>query len=146
MLPARWSRNNPVDLAGGETRDTIPEVIDALAKHSQFDALIYLGLGIQAAQAHAYRSGGFYPGFGLDRITEFHERQDQRYAEAARVASARHDKPVLVATELVHTDRSYGNTGPLGVRQGGRICHTSAHRAVQALRVLVDYAEYRRSL
>ena len=25
-LPPRWSRNNPVDLAGGETRDTIPEV------------------------------------------------------------------------------------------------------------------------
>ena len=28
-LPPRWSRNNPVDLAGGETRDTIPEVLDA---------------------------------------------------------------------------------------------------------------------
>ena len=26
-LPPRWSRNNPVDLAGGETRDTIPEVL-----------------------------------------------------------------------------------------------------------------------
>ena len=25
-LPARWSRNNPVDCAGGETRDTIPTV------------------------------------------------------------------------------------------------------------------------
>ncbi len=24
-LPPRWSRNNPVDLAGGETRDTIPD-------------------------------------------------------------------------------------------------------------------------
>ena len=26
-LPARWSRNNPVDCAGGETRDTIPTVM-----------------------------------------------------------------------------------------------------------------------
>src|SRR4030095_12813540 len=25
LVPARWSRNNPIDLAGGETRDTIPE-------------------------------------------------------------------------------------------------------------------------
>src|SRR5690606_37800399 len=23
-LPPRWSRNNPIDLAGGETKDTIP--------------------------------------------------------------------------------------------------------------------------
>ena len=27
-LPPRWSRNNPVDLAGGETTDTIPEVLE----------------------------------------------------------------------------------------------------------------------
>jgi len=52
----------------------------------------------------------------------------------------------VTATELVNTDRHYGNTGPRGVREEGRLCHASAHRAVRALRVLVDYAEFRRSL
>ena len=145
MVPARWSRNNPIDLAGGETRDTIPEVLDLLCAHPQVDAVIHLGIGIQAHQAQAFRTGPFYPGFGLDRIVEFHERQDQRYAEAAREASERHGKPVLVATELVHTDRDYGNAGPLAVKAGGRICHPSAHRAVQALAALAEYAEYRRT-
>ena len=28
-IPPRWSRHNPIDLAGGETRDTIPELMDA---------------------------------------------------------------------------------------------------------------------
>ena len=32
MLPPRWSRNNPIDLAGGETRDTIPELLDLTAE------------------------------------------------------------------------------------------------------------------
>jgi len=143
LVPARWSRNNPVDLAGGETRDTIPELLDLLCSHPQVDAVIYLGIGIQAAQAQVFRSGAFYPGYGLDRIVEFHERQDQRYAEAAKAASERHRKPVLVATELAYTDRAYGNPGPLAVREGGRICYPSAHRAVQALRALVEYAEHR---
>ena len=31
-LPPRWSRNNPIDLAGGETRDTIPEVLELVAR------------------------------------------------------------------------------------------------------------------
>jgi len=146
MLPARWSCNNPVDLAGGETRDTIPEMIDLLAGHPAFDSVIYLGVGIQASQAHAFRSGHFYPRFGFDRIVEFHESQDRRYAEAAREASERHGKPVLVATELVYTDEAYRNAGPLAVRQGGRICYASAHRAVETLGALVAYAEYRRSL
>lgn len=145
MLPARWSRNNPIDLAGGETRDTIPELLLLLAGHEAFDAVIYLGAGIQANQAHVFRSGPFYPRFGLERIVEYHERQDRRYAEAALEASAQHAKPVLVATELVHADRAYGNAAPVAVREGGRICYPSAHRAVEAVRVLADYADYRRA-
>ena len=31
-LPPRWSRGNPVDLAGAETRDTIPEVLELVAR------------------------------------------------------------------------------------------------------------------
>jgi acetyltransferase len=126
MVPARWSRNNPIDLAGGETRDT------------------HLGIGIQAASANVLKSGRFYRDHGLERIVAFHERQDRRYAAAAREASERHGKPVLTATELVHTDRRYGNPGPQGVKEEGRLCHPSAHRAVRALRALVDYAEFSR--
>ncbi len=143
LLPPRWSRGNPVDLAGGETRDTIPAALDLLADHPAVDAIIVLGLGIQANQAHAFRSGPFYPGYGLDRIVEFHERQDRRYAEAARSASERSRKPVLVATELVYCDRHYGNAAAVAVREGGRLCYPSAHRAVAALAALATYAEFR---
>jgi acetyltransferase len=146
MLPARWSRNNPIDLAGGETRDTIPALLESIAAHPAFDAVVYLGAGIQANQAHALRSGGFYPDFGIARIVEFHERQDRRYGEAAREVSLRNRKPVLVASELVYADRAYGNAAPLAVRAGGRICYPSAHRAVDALAALCDYAEYRRAV
>ncbi|MBW2240917.1 MAG: acetate--CoA ligase family protein [Deltaproteobacteria bacterium] len=145
MVPPRWSRSNPIDLAGGETRDTIPEVLDLICAHPEVDAVIHLGLGIQASQAEAFRSGEFHPDFGLDRIADFHARQDRRYAQAAREASERHDKPVLSATELVYADRAYGNSGPVGVREEGRVCYPSAHRAVAALRALVEYAEFRRS-
>jgi acetyltransferase len=146
MVPARWSRNNPVDLAGGETRETVPEVLDLLCGHEQVDAVIHLGLGIQAASAEVLASGDFYPEHGLERIVAYHRRQDRSYAAAAREASERHGKPVLSCTELVQTDRHYGNSGPRGVREEGRLCYASAHRAIRALRALVDYAEYRRSL
>jgi len=145
VLPARWSRNNPIDMAGGETRETIPELLDCIVGHDGVDAVIYLGLGIQAAQAHVMKSSPFYPGHGLDRIAEFHERQDRRYAEAATAASAHHGKPVLCATELVYTDRAYGNSAPLAVAESGRLCYPSAHRAVNALAHLCAYAAYRRA-
>jgi acetyltransferase len=144
MVPARWSRGNPIDLAGGETRDTVTEVLDLLCGHPEIDALVHLGLGIQASQADAFRSGPFYPDHGLERISGFHEAQDRRYAIEARDASERHGVPVLSASELVYADRAYGNAGPLGVREAGRVCYPSAHRAVGALRALTRWAEFRR--
>ena len=146
MVPARWSRGNPIDLAGGETRDTIPEVLEQMASHPDVDAIIYLGIGIQAAQGQAFKSGPFYPDHGLERMVEFHERQDRRYALAAAEASERHRKPILVASDLVHTDRAYGNAGPLGVKASGRVAYPSGHRAVLALGQMVRYARYRRRL
>ena len=130
-LPPRWSRNNPVDLAGAETRDTIPEVIDLIAANPDVDALLYLGLGIQSNTAALLRSGGFHPDHGIGRIVEYHERQDARFAVAAAEASDRYDKPVLCATELAVTHPD--NAGPAAVRASGRLCYPSANRAVVAL-------------
>lgn len=145
LVPSRWSRGNPIDLAGGETRETIPTVLDLIARHPDVDAIVFLGLGIQANQAWQLRSGPFFPEHGLERIVEFHERQDRRYAEAAREVSERHGKPILVATELAYADRWYGggNPGPLAVREGGRLCYPSGHRAVAALKALVQHARAR---
>ena len=56
-LPPRWSRNNPIDLAGAETRDTIPEVLELVAAHPAVDAVILLGIGIQSNQARLMRTG-----------------------------------------------------------------------------------------
>jgi len=142
MVPARWSRGNPIDLAGGETRDTIPELLEALCAHPDVDAVVHLGLGIQSGQAGAFRSGEFFPDHGLERIVGYHETQDRRYAEAARDASERHGVPVLCASELAIAEPE--NAGPRAVRSTGRVCYPSAHRAVASLRALCDYAEFRR--
>ncbi len=143
MVPARWSRNNPIDLAGGETRDTIPEVMELVLGHPDVDAMVHLGLGIQAAQARAFETGPFHPDYGIGRIAEFHARQDARYALAAKEASERHGKPAMSATELVFADRD--NAGVRGVREAGRVCYPSAHRAVGALAALVRWSEHCRA-
>jgi acetyltransferase len=141
-LPPRWSRNNPIDLAGGETRDTIPEVLELVASHDDVDAIVYLGLGIQSNQARLMREGRFYPDHGLERIVAYHERQDARFARAAAEISDATGKPILTATELAIA--SPDNPGPATVRATGRVCYASANRAVVALEHLWRYARYRR--
>jgi acyl-CoA synthetase (NDP forming) len=130
-LPPRWSRNNPIDMAGGETRDTVPKVLELAASHPDVDAVIFLGMGIQANQAKLMREGPFWPDHGLERIVAYHERQDARFAEAATAVSEAAGKPILSATELAVT--SPANPAPAGVRDCGRLCYPSANRAVTAL-------------
>jgi acetyltransferase len=141
LLPPRWSRANPIDCAGGETRDTIPTLMRLVAEHDAVDAVVYLGLGIQSNQARLMRDGPFYPGHGLDRIVEYHERQDQRYAETAAQLSDETGKPILTATELAVADPA--NAGPAAVRATGRLCYPSGNRAVAALGHLWRYARFR---
>lgn len=141
LLPPRWSRSNPVDLAGGETRDTIPLVIEKVARHPEVHAVLQLGIGIQSNEARMMRTGAFYPDHGLERIVGFHESQDARYARVAAAVSEATGKPILVATELAVSDPD--NPGPAAVRESGRVCYWSANRAVTALDHLWRYARFR---
>jgi len=143
LLPPRWSRNNPVDLAGGETRDTIPEVLEMIASHPSVDAVIQLGIGIQANQARLMRNGPFYPDHGTERIVAYHERQDARFAHAAADISDATGKPILLATELAVADPD--NAGPAAVRATGRLCYPSANRAVTALAHAWEHTRWRQA-
>ena len=131
QLPPRWSRNNPIDMAGGETRDTVPAVLDLVAGHPDIDAVIFLGIGIQSNEAKLMREGRFADEEGLQRIVAYHERQDARFAQAAIDASERTGKPVMVATELATTVPD--NPAVVTLREAGRLCYASANRAVIAL-------------
>jgi len=142
-IPPRWSRHNPIDLAGGETRDTIPDLMEVIAAHPEIDAIVYLGLGIQSNQAALVAAGPFHPDHGLERIVSYHERQDSRFARAAADASAKHNKPILTATELAITNPE--NPGPATVRATGRVCYASGNAAVTTLEHLWRDSRFRRN-
>ncbi|GIW41785.1 MAG: hypothetical protein KatS3mg076_2362 [Candidatus Binatia bacterium] len=139
-LPPRWSRNNPADLAGSETRDTVPECLELVAAHPEVDAVLFLGLGIQSNLGELERESPFYPGYGLERVVAYHERQDRRYARTAVELSRRYGKPVLVSTELAETRP--GNPGVEEMRSLRTVAFPSVERALTALEHMVRYSRY----
>src|SRR5947199_410624 len=93
--PARSPARTESSMAGGETRDTVPEVLELVASHPEVHAVIYLGLGIQSNTARMLECGGFHPDHGLERIVAYHRRQDARFAQAAADVSESSGKPIL---------------------------------------------------
>jgi acyl-CoA synthetase (NDP forming) len=142
VLPPRWSRSNPVDLVGGETKDTIPTVLGLLARHPDIDAVVVLAIGIQANQARLEAAGPFHPDHGLDRIVGFHTRQEVRYQETVAALLAETGKPILVATELAVCDPE--NPAVTTAIRLGHGCYASPERAITALARMRWYAEWRR--
>lgn len=140
-LPPRWSRNNPIDLAGGETKDTIPAVLEAVIRHPDVDAVVLLGMGIQSNQGRMEAEGPFFPEWGLERIAAFHDRQDHRYTTVASQLADEVGKPVLVATELAVTFPA--NAAVRGTAEAGKLCYPSSNRAVHALARLWERGQWR---
>lgn len=141
LLPPRWSRSNPIDTVGAETRETIPTILELVAGHPEVDAVVLLGIGILSNTAAMMRHGHFYPDHGLERIVNFRERQDARYVQAAVDIAERTGTPVLVATELANTRPE--TPGPATMRTAGIMCHSSAGRAIRSLDQMVRHALWR---
>ncbi|MFI5045515.1 MAG: CoA-binding protein [Acidimicrobiia bacterium] len=130
-LPPRWSGANPIDLAAGETRDTIPEILELVASHPAVDAVVFVGLGAQSNTARVLREGPFATHAGVERIASFHERQDARYANVVADVAASTGTPVLCATELAVSNPE--NSGVRTMRDRGQYIWWSAPRAVRSL-------------
>ena len=131
LLPARWSKANPIDCAGGETRETVATIMRLLVTCDDVDSVVFLGIGIQSNQARMMREGRFYPDQGLERIVAFHEGQDAKYAASAVELSRECGKPIVVVTELATADRD--NPGVAELRRLGVPCFPTARSAVTAL-------------
>jgi acyl-CoA synthetase (NDP forming) len=142
LLPNRWSRHNPIDLAGGERRGAVAAVIARVAADPDVDAVLHLGLGIQANSADLIASGPFADEPDLARIVAYHRRSDVELAEAAAAASGPDGVPVLSATELAVA--APANAGVAALRAAGRYCYPTAHRAIRALAHAERHARWRR--
>ncbi len=139
FLPARWSKSNPIDLAGGETRDTIPELLSVILGHDQVDSLIFLGLGVQGNVARSYFESAF-ANKSTNRMAAFHTAQEERYAEAVIKNIKEFNKPIFVATELAIADPT--NPGPETLRNHGNVIYRSPITAVQCLAALTEYGAF----
>ncbi len=141
-LPPRWSRANPVDCAGGETRDTIPEVMALVAEHPDVHAVVYLGPRhpVEPGPAHAR------PG----RSTPATVSSGSWPTTSARTSASPKRRPRSAIGPASRSSRRPSSPWPTPTTPGrrpsaasGRLCYASADRAVTALGHLYRYGRWR---
>ncbi len=101
ILPAWWSRNNPIDLVASNDLSALSRTVEAVIKHPDVDAVILLGVGYIASALQRYRFSARAQEHGLDKLTEFGANIEAE--EARRIAgfAGTYHKPLLVASDSV---------------------------------------------
>jgi acyl-CoA synthetase (NDP forming) len=101
ILPAWWSRNNPIDLVASTEIDALSRTIECVIKSPDVDAVILLGVGYISCASNRYQQSDLAKGIGLDQLAAMGselELQDIR-----RIAGfvETYGKPILIASDTV---------------------------------------------
>jgi acyl-CoA synthetase (NDP forming) len=145
LLPAYWSRANPIDLVG-ERDDTLPlAVIEELLKWDGCDAVINLGIMGRKHLARLYMDSvlqtdpAYTPDF-IDAVRQMRETYEIEYVEKIVSLMETYKKPVigvsLLTDEMDRTIYMVKNSPYKGV------FYTTPERAVKTLAKMYEYQRY----
>ncbi|MBN1772395.1 MAG: acetate--CoA ligase family protein [Deltaproteobacteria bacterium] len=137
VLPDRWSRRNPVDLAGDIGPGAMHRCVQAVVECGAYDAVLHLGGGLVGFAGGLMRESPLYPRQALDMVVEEAARRDQRLGEALARLAGRPDCPLLFASDAASSPTAAQNPGLTALRARGALVYPSPERAVRALAALV---------
>jgi acetyltransferase len=137
VLPPRWSRRNPVDLAGDIGPGAMFRCVQAVVECGAYDAVVHLGGGLVGYAGALMRGSPLYPAQGLDLVVEEAARRDQRLGEALAKLAGRKDCPLIFASDAAASADAAENPGLTALRARGIFVYPSPERAVRALAALV---------
>ncbi len=147
ILPSRWSRNNPVDLAGAEGGRLMSQCIEALIRCPEIDGLIEIGIGFDVQSVKEIKSSSFFPISGeaeLANLTKSLKRRNRRFAENLLRLIDESGKPLLSTSDTVATPDGEKSEAIKALRKKGVVVYPTPERAAKALGALARYSKYLR--
>lgn len=144
ILPAWWSRNNPIDLVASNDLTALSRTVEAVIKHPEVDAVILLGVGYIASALQRFKCSARAQEHGLDRLTEIGSNIELE--EARRIAgfAEKYQKPLLIASDSVLL--AYGEIPNAVIREFERLGYYIFSSPAHVARALAHMAARREFL
>lgn len=135
-LPPRWSRRNPVDMAGPSAAEftTIADLLLVLMEDANIDAVLLLAPIVMDKALLANRMG-----LNAEQIKAYREKEQGNLRSISEKAE-KYGKPVF----LMWQSRDFNTDPEISslFRNGKIIVQSNAHRAARVLRHLTWYRQY----
>jgi acyl-CoA synthetase (NDP forming) len=143
ILPAWWSRNNPIDLVAGLRPGDFINCIETMLRCDYVDAVMALGgIGFSTVRAHGFQRSPHAPRYNLVELSNLFIEEDMKTARGIIELIDRHHKPVIVATETVVGARPDRNPPVLMLEDAGVLVYPTPDRAAKVLARMVERSRY----
>lgn len=146
ILPDRWSKRNPVDLAAGGGRGVVEKCLEILLECENVDAVAMLGMGPAAILKWNMRDS---PVHAPERILELSARADsieEKITGFTMDSMRKSGKPVVCSSDVVGSPFEGESPAARMMRDAGLVMYSSPERCIRVLAALVLYANKRATL
>ncbi|NQU07050.1 MAG: CoA-binding protein [Candidatus Abyssubacteria bacterium] len=146
ILPAWWSRNNPVDLVAGLRPGDFVNSVEALLRCDYIDCVLALGgVGFSAVRAGGFKRSEFADRYNLREMSDLFVTEDIKTAKGLVELLDKYKKPMLVASETVVGSRTIKNRPILELEENGVLVYPTPDRAAGVMARLVERSRYLRN-
>lgn len=143
ILPAWWSRNNPIDLVAGLRPGDFINCIETMLRCDYVDSVMALGgIGFSTVRAQGFLKSKHAEKYDLVNLSGLFVQEDMNTARGIVELIDRYGKPVIVATETVVGSRPDRNPPVLAIEDKGVLVYPTPDRAAKVLSRMVERTRY----
>lgn len=145
ILPDRWSRGNPVDLAAGGGRGIVEKVLDVLIDLENVDAVLMLGIGSAVIFKRNIGGSSYHDRERIDKLSARAEEIEESATKYALETIKRTGKPILCCSEVVNSPYEAESAAFKIMAENGMVLYPSPERCVRTLAAMAGYSQRRQS-
>lgn len=139
ILPAYWSRGNPIDLVAPGTVSVITDTVKILMESAAFDAVLLMGLGYMTLRARRLKSTKAIPAAEIESSADILIREEEKLFSLLLDLLARKTIPIVPVIDIMAFDAPADINITKALDQKGIMAYSSPERAILALAKMIAY-------
>ena len=139
ILPAWWSRSNPIDLVAGSSPDDILCAVETVLDCPDVDAVLYIGLmsALKISRLESKQEEETSEDFSNALV-----RATVDVLKNMSTLSHKYNKPVVVASEHFFASPAQEARIVQAIGQSGSVCYDLPHESAEVMAALVNYGKW----
>jgi len=141
ILPAYWSRGNPIDLVAPSRVEAISDTVGILMEHTSIDAALVMGLGYMTLRARGWRLSDVIPSSMAEEPAQIIISEEMKLFRRLVDLIEKYNKPIVPVVDIMAFDAVMDDNPLSFLESKGIMAYPSPAPAIRALAKVIEYSD-----